>query len=105
MPTVVYPFHLPSSGPPDLGLPPEAPPEPIAEGGAAGPYVWVGGVWGYWDQNHRFHRAAAVAGRPPARPRLATGAAARRSVVHLPSATPGRILVQRAAPPVSGRTP
>jgi len=131
LPAVNYPFPVPGTARPNIGMPRDLPlPTQFSDSDGpipyddVGPYEQVGGVWGYRDRNQRFHRAPAsiasrldngrlnvitpnvvVDPRDGARPPLVTRRlSAPRSVVHLPNAAPGRIVVGRAASPDRGRT-
>lgn len=59
LPTVLYPSPSLHSRSPDLG-PPAAKPKSDADQNDNGQivYVVVGGVWGFWDLHHHFHRAS-----------------------------------------------
>jgi hypothetical protein len=114
LPAVSYPFPVPGTTGPVVGIPTAVPGAgQYADSSAPVQYEMVGGVWGYWDRGRRFHRApasfadgrpfnvitpSAVAGVPVA----ATPHAIMRrpsvpvSVVRLPNASPGRIVARSA---------
>jgi hypothetical protein len=114
LPAVSYPFPVPGTTGPAVGLPTVVPaPGQYADSSSPAQYEMVGGVWGYWDRGRRFHRAPAsfVDGRPfnvitPSAvagvPAAATPHAVMRrpsvpvSVVRLPNASPGRIVARGA---------
>jgi hypothetical protein len=63
LPTIIYPTHTAKTAPPDLRSPaaePEPEPDCALDDSCQIPYVIVGGFWGFWDHNRRFHRVSAA---------------------------------------------
>jgi hypothetical protein len=56
LPTVTYPARDPDTAPPPAASVPQ--PEPTVIVVVPDRYYLVGGVWGYWDRERRFHRAS-----------------------------------------------
>jgi hypothetical protein len=63
LPTIIYPSHTAKAAPSDFRLPAAEPvPEPdcTLDDTCQIPYVVLGGYWGFWDRNRRFHRVSAA---------------------------------------------